>query len=103
MNPTDPVPLTRAEFEEFLQFFTHELRNRLNSIGLEAADLSEQMGESSDALRLQAQVRACAAFLKQTRDLLSPDDPAEERLSLAAAMARLRAVKPGEPDGRAKP
>ncbi len=93
MKPTDAPPLSREEFEEFLHFLTHEVRNRLNAIGLEAADLAEQMDDSSKALRLQTQVRECAAFLKIARDLLSPDDPDAEHLSLNAAMARLRGNK----------
>ncbi len=91
MKPTD---LPRAEFEEFLHFFTHEVRNRLNAIGLEAADLAEQMDDSSKALRLQIQVRECAAFLKTARELLSPDDPEAEHLTLPAAIARLRGKNP---------
>jgi signal transduction histidine kinase len=90
MKPTD---LSRAEFEEFLHFFTHEVRNRLNAIGLEAADLAEQMDDSSKALRLQSQVRECAAFLKAAREILSPDDPEADRATLTAAIARLRAQK----------
>jgi signal transduction histidine kinase len=90
--PSDPTPLTRAEFEEFLHFFTHELRNQLNAIALEAADLAEQTNGQADGLRLQANVRDCAAFLKQTREILVPDDPAEPRPGLAAAMERLRAA-----------
>jgi signal transduction histidine kinase len=93
MKPTDTAPLSREEFEEFLHFFTHEVRNRLNAIGLEAADLAEQMDDSSKALRLQTQVRECATFLKAARDLLSPDDPEAEHLTLTAAMARLRGQK----------
>ena len=89
--------LSRADFEEFLHVFTHELRNRLNAIGLEAADLAEQAGEGVDALRLQAQVRECAAFLKNARELLAPEDPAIERPSLPAAIARLRST--GRPPG----
>jgi signal transduction histidine kinase len=91
MKPTDAAPLSRAEFEEFLHFFTHEVRNRLNAIGLEAADLAEQMDDSSKALRLQSQVRECAAFLKAAREILSPDDPEADRATLTAAIARLRA------------
>jgi signal transduction histidine kinase len=84
-------PLSRAEFEEFVHFFSHELRNRLNAIGLEAADLAEQIGDGAKADRLQAQVRECAAFLKAARLRLAPDDPEAERVSLAAVMAELKA------------
>jgi signal transduction histidine kinase len=91
MKPTD---LSRAEFEEFLHFLTHEVRNRLNAIGLEAADLAEQMDDSGKALRLQMQVRECAAFLKTARELLSPDDPEATPCTLNAAIARLRGKNP---------
>jgi signal transduction histidine kinase len=91
MNPAEPP--TRAEFDEFLQAFTHEIRNRLNGISLEAADLAEQVGEAADAARLQGSVRECAALLKAVRDLLVPEDPATPPLSLAEVSARLRARK----------
>jgi signal transduction histidine kinase len=90
MNPSATGPLSRAEFEDFVHFFSHELRNRLNAIGLEAADLAEQLGDASKAERLQTQVRECAAFLKAARARLAPDDPAAERAPLAAVMAELK-------------
>jgi signal transduction histidine kinase len=93
MKPTDAAPVSREEFEEFLHFFTHEVRNRLNAIGLEAADLAEQMDDSAKAMRLQMQVRECAAFLKAAREILSPDDPEAEHATLTAAIARLRSQK----------
>jgi signal transduction histidine kinase len=93
MKPTDPASIPRADFEEFLHVFTHELRNRLNSLGLEAADLAEQVGGAADATRLQIQVRECAGLLKTTRDFLAPDDPEAERPTLNAAIAQLRARK----------
>jgi signal transduction histidine kinase len=88
--PMDPTPLSRPEFEEFLLAFAHELRNRLNAIGLEAADLAEQVGGAADATRLQSQVRECAAFLRTTREMLIPDDPAAERLSLPDVVAQMQ-------------
>src|SRR5579863_4972734 len=84
-------PVPREEFEKFLHAFTHEIRNRLNAIALEAADLAEQArltagsttGPPADATRLQQQVQECSAFLKKVREALAPDDPRAERAALA--------------------
>jgi signal transduction histidine kinase len=88
-----PGPISRDDFDEFLRVFTHEIRNRLNAIGLEAADLAEQVDGAADATRLLAQVRDCAALLKTARDLVTPDDPAAERLTVAQVIAKLQAKK----------
>jgi signal transduction histidine kinase len=82
--------LTRAEFDEFLQLFTHELRNRLNGIALEAADLAEQVEDAADASRLQGRVRECAELLRTVREMLTPEDPEARPLSVAEAMVKLR-------------
>jgi signal transduction histidine kinase len=75
--------IAREEFEKFLHAFTHELRNKLNGIALEAADLAEQIGKDADARRLQQQVQACSAFLKEARDALAPDQINAVRMGLA--------------------
>jgi signal transduction histidine kinase len=96
MNPTpDPFselpPVPRAEFEQFLNALTHEIRNRLNSIALEAADLAEQAGPPADATRLQEHVQNCSAFLKKVRENLAPDDSHIARVALADYVRKLRA------------
>jgi signal transduction histidine kinase len=80
----------RAEFEHFLTALTHEIRNRLNSIGLEAADLAEQAGPPADATRLQQYVQDCSAFLKKVRESLAPDDPNAEKMALPDFVKKLR-------------
>ncbi len=91
MNSHHDAFVSRAEFEEFLHVFTHEIRNRLNSISLEATDLAEQAGDAADAMRLQQSVRDCAALMKTARELLTPDDPEAKKLTVAEAIAKLRA------------
>ncbi len=83
--------VAREEFEQFLHVMTHELRNRLNGIALEAADLAEQAGK--DSARLQQQVRSCSAFLKDLRETLAPDDPKLRKMTVADFMARLQERK----------
>ncbi len=92
-NPNGPAPLPREEVEDFLHVFTHELRNRLNSIALEATDLAEQAGPQADSSRLQRQVRECSAFLKNVRDLLTPDDPQAKKIALPELVKKLRERK----------
>src|SRR5271155_1850379 len=82
--------LPREEFEHFLNALTHEIRNRLNGIALEAADLAEQAGPPADSTRLQEHVQDCSAFLKKIREKVSPDDPQAERMSLPEAVRKLR-------------
>ena len=65
IKSTAPDELTREKFEKFFQAFTHEIRNRLNSIALEAADLAEQAGPPADATRLQQHVQDCSQYLKK--------------------------------------
>ncbi len=89
-NPNPPETVTREEFEQFLTAFTHEIRNRLNLIALEATDLAEQAGPQADSIRLQQHIRDCSAFLKSVRDTLAPDDPAARKIALAEFTARLR-------------
>ncbi|SRR5258708_7581996 len=88
-NPNGPAPVPREEFEKFLLVFTHEIRNRLNGIALEAADLAEQAGRQADATRLQQQVQECSAFLKKVRETLAPDDPQAGRTALADFVKKL--------------
>lgn len=78
------------EFENFLVVFTHEIRNRLNAIALEAADLAEQAGPQADAIRLQQQIQDCSAFLKNVREMLVPDDPKVQKMALADFVKKLR-------------
>jgi len=85
-----PTVLSREEFELFLNALTHEIRNRLNSIALEAADLAEQAGPPADATRLQQHVQDCSAFLKKIRETLAPDDPLAERMTLSEFVKKLR-------------
>ncbi len=88
VHETNGVP--REEFEHFLTALTHEIRNRLNSIALEAADLAEQAGPPADSTRLQQYVQDCSAFLKRVREALAPDDPNAEKVSLGDYVKRLR-------------
>jgi len=88
MNSPD---ITSAEFEEFINLFTHELRNRLNMVSLEASDLAEQLEDSEmDAGRLQKRVQDCSEFLRCLRDQLAPENPAHRR-PLSEITAGLRA------------
>lgn len=94
--PHDPKPsptVPRKEFELFLSALTHEMRNRLNGIALEAADLAEQVGSQADATRLQRQIQDCSAFLKKVRETLAPDDPQAEKVALADFVKKLREQK----------
>jgi signal transduction histidine kinase len=90
MKPSVPDDFTREEFETFLRTFTHEIRNRLNSIALEAADLAEQAGPDADASRLQGQIQDCAAFLKGVREMLASDSPQTEKVSPAEVVKKWR-------------
>ena len=90
LPPPASGPISREEFEQFLHAFTHEIRNRLNGIALEAADVAEQAGDGIDASRLQRQVQQCSAFLKTTRDLLAPGDEETEGVTLEDFLRRLR-------------
>jgi signal transduction histidine kinase len=85
----DPNQLPREEFELFLNALTHEIRNRLNSIALEAADLAEQAGPPADATRLQQHVQDCSAFLKKVRETWAPDDSHAEKVRLADFVKKL--------------
>jgi signal transduction histidine kinase len=89
-NPDAMTAVPREEFEKFLHVLIHEIRNRLNSIALEAADLAEQPGPRADAARLQQQVQECSAFLKKVREALAPDAPQVEKMALADFVKKLR-------------
>ncbi len=92
-RPENEVKVTREEFEEFLHLFTHEIRNRLNGIALEAADLAEQAGPDSDASRLHQQIRDCSVFLKGVRDSLAPDDVEALKMALGDFIDKLKQRK----------
>jgi len=90
-SPTDqnqPAPVPREEFEQFLQVLTHEIRNRLSGIALEAADLAEVGGGQVDAGRLQQQVQDCSAFLKKVRELAVSEGT--EKTVLAEVIKRIK-------------
>jgi len=87
-----PAPVPRAEFEQFINALTHEIRNRLNSIALEAADLAEQAGPPADATRLQQHVQDC--YLKTIRETLAPDESHAETVALTEFVKKLREKKP---------
>jgi len=89
-EPTDTTTVPRAEFEKFLHALIHEIRNRLNGIALEAADLAEQTGPHLDAARLQRQVQECSAFLKKVRETLAPDAPQAEKIAVGDFLQKLR-------------
>jgi signal transduction histidine kinase len=91
MLPTrDPESVSREDFERFLVALTHDIRNKLNGIALEAADLAEQAGPPADAVRLQQYVQECSAFLKKIREALAPDDPNAEKMELLDFVKKLR-------------
>src|SRR5471032_1218807 len=85
-----PSAVPREEFEQFINALTHEIRNRLNSIALEAADLAEQAGPPADATRLQQHVQDCSAYLKKVRETLAPDDAHTETVALTEFVKKLR-------------
>ena len=87
---TEPVPVSREDFELFLQALTHEIRNRLSGISLEAADLAEQAGAQVDGNRLQQQVQECSAFLKKVREQVTLDGAEAGKLSLPDANKKIR-------------
>ncbi|MCE0524107.1 MAG: hypothetical protein LV480_14470 [Methylacidiphilales bacterium] len=89
-DPQDPNLLPREEFEHFLNALTHEIRNRLNSIALEAADLAEQAGPPADATRLQQHVQDCSAFLKKVRETWASSDSLAEKVPLSDFVKEVR-------------
>ena len=88
-----PSAVPREEFEVFIHALTHEIRNRLNSIALEAADLAEQAGPPADATRLQQYVQECSAYLKKIRETLAPDDTHTNTVALSEFVKKLRDKK----------
>lgn len=93
ISPSGESAVPREEFERFLHVLTHEIRNRLNGIALEAADLAEQAGPQADSTRLQQQIQDCSTFLKKIRTTLAPDDPQVQRAELAEFVKALREGK----------
>jgi signal transduction histidine kinase len=90
MSEQDPLVIPREEFEKFLVALTHDIRNKLNSIALEAADLSEQADGQVDGSRLQQYVQEGSGFLKNVRQTLAPDDPNAEKMNLPEFIQQLR-------------
>ncbi len=88
-----PSAVPREEFESFILALTHEIRNKLNSIALEAADLAEQAGPPADAARLQQLVQECSHYLKKIREKLVPDDAHTDTVALSEFVQRLREKK----------
>ena len=89
----EPITIPREEFEQFLVALTHDIRNKLNSIALEAADLAEQADGQVDGARLQQYVQDCSAFLKNVRQTLAPDDPNADKMNLPEFVQHLRERK----------
>ena len=94
MTEDDPSMVPREEFERFLVALTHDIRNKLNSIALEAADLTEQ-AEGIDGSRLQQYVQDCSIFLKKVREVLAPDDANSEKVPQGDFVKRLRDIRDG--------
>jgi signal transduction histidine kinase len=93
-TPTvSPSAVPREDFESFILAMTHEIRNRLNSIALEAADLAEMAGPPADATRLQQHVQECSAYLKKIRETLAPDDTHTNTVVLTQFVKKLREKK----------
>jgi signal transduction histidine kinase len=92
-NVKSPSAVPREEFEKFIVALTHEIRNKLNTIALEAADLAEMAGPPADASRLQQQVQECSAYLKKIRETLAPDDSHTDTMVLTDFVKRLREKK----------
>jgi signal transduction histidine kinase len=89
-----PSAVPREEFEQFINALTHEIRNRLNSIALEAADLAEQAGPPANAARLQQYVQDCSTYLKTIRETLAPDDAHTETVALSEFVKKLQKKRP---------
>ena len=89
-----PTAVPRDEFEQFIVALTHDIRNRLNSIALEAADLAEQAGPPADATRLQQYVQECSAYLKTVRETLAPDESHTDTIALTEFVKKLREKRP---------
>jgi hypothetical protein len=88
-----PSAVPREEFEAFILALTHDIRNRLNSIALEAADLAEQAGPPADATKLQQHVQDCSQYLKTIRETLAPDDLHTKTVALSEFVRKLREKK----------
>ena len=82
--------VSREEFDEFLNLFSHELRNRLNVLSLETADLAEQWEGTVDLSPLQERIRECTALLREVRALRLPGEEETSGNSLAEMIERLR-------------
>ena len=88
-----PSAVPREEFEKFVVALTHEIRNKLNTIALEAANLAEQADAPEDGARLQQQIQECSAYLKKIRETLAPDDAHTDTVALTDFVKRLREKK----------
>ena len=94
ISTREPTAVPREEFEAFLNALTHDIRNKLNSIALEAADLAEQAGPPADGARLQQYVQECSAYLKTIRETLAPDESHTKTVALTEFVKKLRDKKP---------
>jgi signal transduction histidine kinase len=88
-----PTAVPREEFEKFIIALSHEIRNKLNTIALEAANLAEQAGAAEDGARLQQQIQECSAYLKKIRETLAPEDTHTDTMVLTDFVKRLREKK----------
>jgi len=92
-SAVEPSAVPREEFEAFIHALTHDIRNRLNSIGLEATNLAEQAGPPADATKLQQLVQDCSVYLKKIRETLAPDDTHTDTVALTEFVKKLREKK----------
>jgi hypothetical protein len=105
-KPPCPAPPsgepTRRQWESLLLGWTHEIRNRLNGISLEAADLAEMSGGELDAAPLHQRVQEAAKLLAELREqlVLPPEDRPEVTLGeLFEAITQQRlSLAPGLPE-----
>ena len=88
-----PSPVPRVVFEAFIETVTHEVRNYLNNISLEATLLREQSEPKLDIAKLQGYVQGCAAYLKNVRDSLAPEDTHTQTVELGQFVKKLREKK----------
>jgi hypothetical protein len=81
----------RIEIEAWLHDFVHELRNHLNNISLEAANLADVAGNPPEAVQLQMKIQICGAYLKLIRDGIAPDQPRFERATVREILEETQA------------
>jgi signal transduction histidine kinase len=91
MNTGDSIPLPAEELDRFLLALIHELRNRLNLISLEAANLAEEAEGKADATRLQQHIADYSAFLKKLHRQASHEDAPQTPPTLAELTRQIKA------------